>query len=61
MKHLEEIRRYWDSRSEGYRMQVDEEIRNHREEEYRTFFSDLPVGSEVLDLVCRLLLEKKNN
>ncbi len=52
MKHLEEIRRYWDSRSEGYRMQVDEEIRDHREEEYRAFFRNLPAGSEVLDIGC---------
>lgn len=52
MKHIEEIRRYWNSRSEGYRMQVDEEIRDHRDEEYRSFFRGLPVGSEVLDIGC---------
>lgn len=52
MKHLEEIRHYWNSRSEGYRMQINEEIRDHREEEYRAFFKVLPVGSDVLDIGC---------
>lgn len=52
MKYLEQIRQYWDSRSEGYRLQIEKELDSHHEETYLRYFSQIPQGSSVLDIGC---------
>lgn len=52
MKYLEQIRQYWDSRSEGYRLQIEKELDGHHEETYLRYFSQIPQGSSVLDIGC---------
>lgn len=52
MKHLEQIREYWNTRSEGYRLQVEKELEEHQEETYLKYFRQIPSGSKVLDIGC---------
>lgn len=52
MKYLEQIRQYWNSRSEGYRLQIEKELDGHHEETYLRYFSQIPPGSSVLDIGC---------
>ncbi len=51
-KKLEAISRYWDSRAEGYSLQVDKEFRDGPQEKYLGAFSVLPAGARVLDAGC---------
>ena len=49
---LGRIADYWDSRAEGYALQVDEEMRQALEQQYLPRFADLPAGARVLDAGC---------
>lgn len=52
MKYLEQIKKYWDSRSEGYSLQIEQERKEKKDDFYRTYFQSLPTGSSVLDIGC---------
>lgn len=52
MNHLEEVKKYWNTRSEGYRLQIEKELREGQDEVYLPTFRKLPVGSTVLDVGC---------
>lgn len=50
MNNLEKIREYWNTRSEGYRQQVEKEREEHKDEFYKEYFRQIPEGSKVLDI-----------
>lgn len=52
MNNLEKIREYWNTRSEGYRQQVEKEREEHKDEFYKEYFRQIPEGSKVLDIGC---------
>jgi 2-polyprenyl-3-methyl-5-hydroxy-6-metoxy-1,4-benzoquinol methylase len=52
MKYLEQIKKYWDSRSEGYSLQIEQEREEKKDDFYRAYFQSLPSGSSVLDIGC---------
>ena len=52
MNNLEKIREYWNTRSEGYRQQIEKEREEHKDEFYKEYFRQIPEGSKVLDIGC---------
>lgn len=52
MNHLEEVRGYWNTRSEGYRLQIEKEQREGERKQYLEDFGCLQNKSEVLDVGC---------
>lgn len=52
MTHLQEIHNYWNSRSEGFRLQVEKEMEEGRQEIYLKYFKKMSIGSKVLDVGC---------
>lgn len=52
MKHLKEIGEYWNTRSEGYRLQIEKELTDNLQEIYEKYFREIEVGSAVLDVGC---------
>ena len=44
MNNLEKIREYWNTRSEGYRQQVEKEREEHKDEFYKEYFRQIPEG-----------------
>ncbi len=49
---LQTIGAYWDTRSEGYRQQIENEHKNGTEDFYVQLFKSLPSPLRVLDLGC---------
>lgn len=43
---------YWDTRSQGYALQVDAQQANRDFQQYRVYLGDLPEGAKVLDVGC---------
>lgn len=52
MNNLEKIREYWNTRSEGYRQQIEKEREEHKDEFYKEYFRQIPEVSKVLDIGC---------
>lgn len=52
MKHLQKIHDYWNTRSEGYRLQIEKELFENQQEMYLRYFRAIPQGSSVLDIGC---------
>lgn len=52
MNNLEKIREYWNTRSEGYRQQIEKEREEHKDEFYKKYFRQIPEGASVLDIGC---------
>ena len=50
MNNLEKIREYWNTRSEGYRQQIEKEREEHKDEFYKEYFRQIPEVSKVLDI-----------
>ena len=42
MNNLEKIREYWNTRSEGYRQQIEKEREEHMDEFYKEYFRQIP-------------------
>ena len=55
MNNLEKIREYWNTRSEGYRQQIEKEREEHKDEFYKEYFRQIPEVSKVLDIGCGFL------
>ena len=52
MNNLEKIREYWNTRSEGYRQQIEKEREEHKDEFYKKYFRQIPESASVLDIGC---------
>ena len=52
MNNLEKIREYWNTRSVGYRQQIEKEREEHKDEFYKKYFRQIPEGASVLDIGC---------
>lgn len=52
MRYLEKIKDYWDTRSEGYSLQIAKEMEEKKDDFYRPYFQDMQSGSSVLDVGC---------